>query len=487
MHPLGTRGFRAAIVARARFIEDLVAEQAAAGVTQYVILGAGLDTLAQRRPELGARLRVFEVDQPGTQAWKRRRLIELGFGIPDWLRLVPVDFEAGESWWDGLSAAGFDPGRPAVVASTGVSMYLTKDATAATLRQLAALAPGSTLAMTFLLPAELVDEADRPGLEASTRGARASGTPFISFYAPDEMLALARAAGFPDARHVSSSRARRALLRGSHRRPSPVNRRRHPHRDHLSQLGDASGGGISFDGGVTADQTRDLWRSAPGRGTSRRWTSTRSSTPPTRRCSAAVASTGRSIVPQVPASLDVCRLLGGCATGDAKVTPGFDLAARWIVHTVGPVWHGGDGGEPDLLMSCYRRSLACGAEVGARSMAFPAISTGVYGYPPDLALRSRSRRCARPTRRCSTRSCWSPSTPRPTSATRICSPHEARTARARWTASRLVALRFDADDPLRLARFWADALRWEVDDASPDAIGLARPTAPGSASTSSRS
>lgn len=205
MHPVGTRGFRAAIVARARFIEDLVAEQAAAGVTQYVILGAGLDTLAQRRPELGARLRIFEVDQPGTQAWKHRRLLELGYGIPDWLRLVPVDFETGASWWDGLSAAGFEPDRPAVVASTGVTMYLTKDATAATLRQLAALAPGSTVAMTFLLPADLVDEADRPGLEASTRGARASGTPFISFYSPEEMLALARVAGFGDARHVSTA------------------------------------------------------------------------------------------------------------------------------------------------------------------------------------------------------------------------------------------------------------------------------------------
>src|SRR6185436_8822492 len=118
------------------------------------------------------------------------------FGIPDWLHLVPVDFETGESWWDGLSAAGFEPGRPAVVASTGVSMYLTEDATAATLRQLAALAPGSSVAMTFMLPAELIDDADRPGLEASARGARASGTPFISFYEPDEMLALARAAGF---------------------------------------------------------------------------------------------------------------------------------------------------------------------------------------------------------------------------------------------------------------------------------------------------
>lgn len=205
MHPMGTRGFRAAIVARARFIEDLVSEQAAAGVTQYVVLGAGLDTLAQRRPELGAHLRIFEVDQPGTQAWKRRRLEEVGFGIPDWLHLVPIDFETGESWWDGLSAAGFATGRPAVVASTGVSMYLTKDATAATLRQLAALAPGSTVAMTFLLPAELVDEADRPGLEASTRGARASGTPFISFYSPEEMHALARDAGFRDVQNISSS------------------------------------------------------------------------------------------------------------------------------------------------------------------------------------------------------------------------------------------------------------------------------------------
>ena len=224
MDPRGTSGFRAAIVARARFIEDLVAEQAGRGVAQYVILGAGLDTFAQRRPEIASRLRVFEVDQPGPQAWKRQRLIELGFGVPDWLRLVPVDFEASGAWWEQLAAAGFDPGQPAVVASTGVTMYLTKDANAATLRQLAALAPGSTLAMTFLLPAGLLDDADRPGLQAAERGARASGTPFISFYTPEEMLALAREAGFTDARHVPGT-ARRALLRRPDRRPSPVERR----------------------------------------------------------------------------------------------------------------------------------------------------------------------------------------------------------------------------------------------------------------------
>ena len=205
MHPVGTRGFRAAIVVRARFIEDLVNDQAAAGVTQYVILGAGLDTLAERRPELGDHLRIFEVDQPGTQAWKRRRLMEVGFGVPDWLHLVPIDFESGESWWDGLAAAGFEADRPAIVASTGVSMYLTKEATAATLRQLASLAPGSTVAMTFLLPAELIDAADRAGLEASTRGARVSGTPFISFYSPEEMKTLALDAGFRDVQNISST------------------------------------------------------------------------------------------------------------------------------------------------------------------------------------------------------------------------------------------------------------------------------------------
>src|SRR5574337_2034931 len=91
-----TRPFRASILARARFVEDLVEEQAAQGVAQYVILGAGLDTFAQRKLELASRMRVFELDQPGPQQWKRRRLVELGFGIPPFLHLVPVDFEAGK-------------------------------------------------------------------------------------------------------------------------------------------------------------------------------------------------------------------------------------------------------------------------------------------------------------------------------------------------------------------------------------------------------
>jgi methyltransferase (TIGR00027 family) len=205
MDPHATSLFRASIVARARFIEDLVVEQAGRGVSQYVILGAGLDTFAQRRPEIVSSLKVFEVDQPGPQVWKRQRLIELGFGIPEWLRLVPVDFEAGGSWWERLVAAGFDAGQPAVVASTGVSMYLTKEAVAATLRQVAALAPGSTLAMTFLLPLELMAPEVRPGFQMAEKGARASGTPFISFFTPTEMLTLAREAGFKEVQHVSAA------------------------------------------------------------------------------------------------------------------------------------------------------------------------------------------------------------------------------------------------------------------------------------------
>lgn len=203
MHPQGTRGYRASIVGRARYIEDLVTEQLAKGINQYVILGAGLDSFAQRRPELASQLRIFEVDQPGTQEWKRRRLLELGFGIPNHLRLVPVNFEAGESWLEKLTTNGFDANQPAVIASTGVAMYLTKEANFMTLRQIASLAPGSTLAMTFMLPLELIDPEERPEHKMLHERARASGTPFISFFEPSEIMELARKAGFKNAKHVS--------------------------------------------------------------------------------------------------------------------------------------------------------------------------------------------------------------------------------------------------------------------------------------------
>lgn len=214
MNPVWTALFRASILARARFIEDLVVEQAARGVGQYVLLGAGLDTFAQRRAEVASRLRVFEVDRPGPQAWKAKRLEERGYGVPQWLKFVAVDFEAGGSWRDELARAGFDGGKPAVVACTGVSMYLTKDAVKDTLRQAAGLATGSTLVLSFLLPLQMADPEVRPGLERAEKGARESGTPFLSFFTPEEMLELARGCGFREARHVPASDLARRYFSG---------------------------------------------------------------------------------------------------------------------------------------------------------------------------------------------------------------------------------------------------------------------------------
>jgi len=88
-----------------------------------------------------------------------------------------------------------------------------------------------------------------------------------------------------------------------------------------------------------------------------------------------------------PELVEFCRTLGGCRTGEAKVSPGFRLPATWVIHTVGPVWRGGRSGEPDLLASCYREALARADEVGATSIAFPGISTGIYGYPISPAAQ----------------------------------------------------------------------------------------------------
>lgn len=86
-----------------------------------------------------------------------------------------------------------------------------------------------------------------------------------------------------------------------------------------------------------------------------------------------------------PRLLDACRPLGGCPTGEARITPGFELPARWVIHTVGPIWRGGTRGEPELLAGCYRASFALAEEYALASIAFPAISTGIYGYPVEAA------------------------------------------------------------------------------------------------------
>lgn len=198
-----TKRLRASIVARSRFIEDLVLEQNKQGITQYVILGAGLDTFAQRRPGIASALQIYEIDQTGTLIWKEQRLRELGFGIPEWLHFVPVNFETS-SWWERLLKAGFDISKPAVVACTGVSLYLSKEVIVATLNQIATLARGSKLAMTFCLPIELLDDEDSTLMEMSIKGASEAGTPFVSFFYPDEILELAHVADFKEAKTIST-------------------------------------------------------------------------------------------------------------------------------------------------------------------------------------------------------------------------------------------------------------------------------------------
>lgn len=203
MHPEFTKRLRASIVARARYIEDLILEQYREGITQYVLMGAGLDSFAERHTDIASKLQIFEIDQPDTLAWKKRRLKELGFSLPDGLHFVAVDFET-TSWWEQLLLAGFNTTRPAFVSCTGVSLYLTKAAIMDTLRQFATLATGSTLAMTFYLPLALMDDQDKPLQLIAEKGAREAGTPFVSYFSMGELLELAKDAGFKKAKTIST-------------------------------------------------------------------------------------------------------------------------------------------------------------------------------------------------------------------------------------------------------------------------------------------
>ena len=185
-----TKRLRASVVARARFIEDVAKAEIIKGVSQYVVLGAGLDSFAQRHPEIGSSVDIYEIDQPATLVWKARRLVERGYVIPGNLHFVPVDFEKS-SWWTELLHKGFNPEQPAVVSCTGVTLYLTKAAIADMIQKMTMLASGSTIAIAFYLPLEQLDKEDQPMQELAIKGAAASGTPFVSFFSEEEVIGLA--------------------------------------------------------------------------------------------------------------------------------------------------------------------------------------------------------------------------------------------------------------------------------------------------------
>lgn len=211
--PQALLGFTRWCCVRARLPEDTVARALAAGVRQYAILGAGLDSFAYRRGDLLDRLRVFEVDHPASQAWKRQRLDELGLARPANLVFAPVDFER-QTLRAGLESAGFDFRAPAVFSWIGVTMYLTLEAIAATLATVAVCPAGSRLVLTYNRPRAALAGL---GLETDavlTRIAGEMGEPIVTLFELDEIERLLRDHGFAEIEHVGPDEAVRRYFPG---------------------------------------------------------------------------------------------------------------------------------------------------------------------------------------------------------------------------------------------------------------------------------
>jgi methyltransferase (TIGR00027 family) len=198
---------------RSRFAEDLVEQAVARGVEQYVILGAGLDSFAYLRGDLLSRLRVFEVDHPASQSWKRDRLGELGVEIPDNLVFAPVDFEH-QTLQHGLKGAGFEFSRSAVFTWIGVTMYLTLAAITATLATIAQCLPGTRVALTYNQPHHALDSFAVAVTSTFAGIASDMGEPFVTLFLPAEIEDLLRRQGFGDIVHFGSGEARAAYFDG---------------------------------------------------------------------------------------------------------------------------------------------------------------------------------------------------------------------------------------------------------------------------------
>jgi methyltransferase (TIGR00027 family) len=197
----GARAMRAFLVMRSRYAEDQLALAVARGVTQYVVLGAGLDTFAYRNPHRG--LRVFEVDHPSTQAWKRSRLKEQDIDIPRSLTFAPVDFET-QTLAGGLKAAGFRADRPAFFSWLGVTIYLSKEAVAGTLRYIASRPAGSQVVFDFAPPSNVIAGQERASRERSAAYVARAGEPWINFYSPGPLAEELRASGYSAVRALGS-------------------------------------------------------------------------------------------------------------------------------------------------------------------------------------------------------------------------------------------------------------------------------------------
>jgi methyltransferase (TIGR00027 family) len=188
-----SRYLRAFIAARSRYAEDRLASAISHGTRQYVVLGAGLDTFAYRNPH--PILRVFEIDHPATQAWKRRRLEEAAITIPPTLTFAPVNFEA-ETFSEALARVGFDANQPAFFSWLGVTPYLARETVRANLQAIASMALGSGVVFDYAVPRESLDALNQLAFDALSSRVAAAGEPFRGFFAPADLGQELRRIGF---------------------------------------------------------------------------------------------------------------------------------------------------------------------------------------------------------------------------------------------------------------------------------------------------
>jgi methyltransferase (TIGR00027 family) len=188
-----SRAFRAFMAARSRYAEDELACAVAHGVRQYIVLGAGLDTFAYRNPHLG--LRVFEVDHPATQAWKREQLHVAGIAIPQSLTFVPIDLEE-QTLADGLAQSGFNANAAGFFSWLGVTPYLTREACLITLSCIARMPAGSGVVFDFAVDPALLNAGQRQALDALSQRVARYGEPFQLFFDPGKLQDELKGMGF---------------------------------------------------------------------------------------------------------------------------------------------------------------------------------------------------------------------------------------------------------------------------------------------------
>ena len=207
------QSFGLAFAIRTRFVEDAIAAAIQEGIGQYVILGAGLDSFAYRRPELSQRLKIFEVDRAASQAWKRSRLEKMGIAIPVSVAFIPLDHET-DDLRAGLVDAGFDPTAPAIVSAIALTQYLAQPAIERILELVASFAARSRLMVTYVVPAGELSEMAAAGLAWTMSQAEEHGESFLSMFRPVEFDELLRRSGFSRVEEVGPRELIQTYLAG---------------------------------------------------------------------------------------------------------------------------------------------------------------------------------------------------------------------------------------------------------------------------------